>query len=391
MYRYVFSALIYISEQGVIVNISLSLLTMTDSNYTPISTASSLDGHDNVTVEIQRLEQLLHSSDIPHELWDKANVQMQRINLALRYGGNVNQLDMISKYVEWITSLPWTKASPDNLQIENAKNIMDANHFGLDDIKKRILEYVSVLILQKKNATADTHFHAPVLLFVGLAGTGKTTFAQSIADVFGRQFVRIPFGGLSSALDLRGVSKVQPEAEPGYIIRALRRVGTRNPVILLDELDRVVDTSRGAIMGVLLELLDPKQNSSFVDHYIDFPFDLSDALFIATANNTQDISTAVMDRMEVIQMPSYTDDQKIAIGRDYILPRLIKESGIPEGSITVDDEVWKALARAAGYDPGIRSVERKVESIVRAAALKMVSSTETTFVVNAQNMNQYID
>lgn len=364
---------------------------MSDQNYTPISTASSLDGHDNVTVEIQRLEALLRDADIPHELWDKANVQMQRINLALRYGGNVNQLDMLSKYVEWITALPWTKASVDNLEIENAKKMMDTNHFGLDEIKKRILEYISVLILQKRNATADTHFHAPVLLFVGLAGTGKTTFAQSIADVFGRQFVRIPFGGLSSALDLRGVSKVQPEAEPGYIMRALRRVGTRNPVILLDELDRVVDTSRGAIMGVLLELLDPKQNSSFVDHYIDFPFDLSDALFIATANNTQDISTAVMDRMEVIQMPSYTDDQKIAIGRDYILPRLIKESGIPAGAIIVEDDVWKALARAAGYDPGIRSVERKVESIVRTAALKMVSTSETTFTVNAQNMNQYIE
>ena len=391
MNRYVFSALIYISEQGVIVNISLSLLTMTDTNYTPISTASSLDAHDNVTIEIQRLEKLLHDADIPHELWDKANVQMQRINLALRYGGNVNQLDMISKYVEWITSLPWTKESLDNLDIQNAQKVMDANHFGLEDIKKRILEYISVLILQKKNAKPGMHFHAPILLFVGLAGTGKTTFASSIAEVFGRQFVRIPFGGLSSALDLRGVSKVQPEAEPGYIMRALRRVNTRNPVILLDELDRVVDTSRGAIMGVLLELLDPKQNSSFVDHYIDFPFDLSEALFVATANNTQDISTAVMDRLEVIQMPSYTDDQKIAIGRDYILPRLTQESGIPKDAITIEDEVWKAIAREAGYDPGIRSVERKVESIVRTAALRMVSSTDTTFTVNGINMKEFLD
>lgn len=364
---------------------------MSDTNYTPISTASSLDSHDNVTIEIQRLEKLLHDADIPHELWDKANIQLQRINLALRYGGNVNQLDMISKYVEWVTSLPWTKASPDNLDIETAKKVMDTNHFGLEEIKKRILEYISVLILQKKKADASMHFHAPILLFVGLAGTGKTTFAKSIAEVFGRQFVRIPFGGLSSALDLRGVSKVQPEAEPGYIMRALRRVGTRNPVILLDELDRVVDTSRGSIMGVLLELLDPKQNSSFVDHYIDFPFDLSDALFVATANNTQDISTAVMDRLEVIQMPSYTDDQKIAIGRDYILPRLMKESAIPDGAIQIEDEVWKALAREAGYDPGIRSVERKVESIVRTAAFRMVGGAGTSFVVNGANMKEFLD
>ncbi|OGK31647.1 hypothetical protein A3B02_00035 [Candidatus Roizmanbacteria bacterium RIFCSPLOWO2_01_FULL_42_14] len=355
-----------------------------------MSTASSLDNYDNVTVEIQRLEKLLHDANIPHELWEKANMQLQRVNLGLRYGGNVNQLDMIVKYVEWITHLPWNKVSPDILDINKAKEIMDQNHYGLAEIKKRILEYISMLILQKQNKPNEA-FHAPILLFVGLAGTGKTTFAQSIASVFGRQFVRIPFGGLSSALDLRGVSKVQPEAEPGLVIKSLRRVGTRNPVILLDELDRTVDTSRGAIMGVLLELLDPKQNGSFIDHYVDFPFDLSQVLFVATANNTQDISTAVMDRLEVIQMPSYTDDEKIFIARDYILPRLMKESGLPEQTLTINEEVWRSIARASGYDPGIRSVERKVESIVRTAALKMVSGGGTTFTITAQNMREFVE
>jgi ATP-dependent Lon protease len=363
-----------------------------DPHYTPISTASKADGYEHVTTEIQKLEQMLHDAPIPHELWEKANMQLQRINLGLRYGGNVNQLDMIAKYVEWITALPWDKKTEDSLDLAKAKVLMDQNHFGLEDVKKRILEYLSVLTLQKqKGGQEGIMYHSPVLFFVGLAGTGKTTIAASIAQTLGRAFVRIPFGGLSSALDLRGVSKVQPEAEPGQVIKSLRRVGSNNPVILLDELDRVEDTSRGAIMGVLLELLDPKQNSAFVDHYIDFPFDLSHALFVATANNTQSISTAVMDRLEVIQMPSYTDEQKIHIARDYLLPRLVKESGLSESALNIGEGVWKAIARASGYDPGIRSVERKVESMVRAAALRTVQGDAQQFVITEANMNEFVE
>ncbi|OGK44008.1 hypothetical protein A2956_01170, partial [Candidatus Roizmanbacteria bacterium RIFCSPLOWO2_01_FULL_37_57] len=329
------------------------------NNYTPISTASSTDKYEHVTSEIKKLEDQLHAANIPHELWEKANLQLQRINLTLRYGGNINQLDMIVKYVEWITSLPWEATTEENLNMEQAKKIMDQNHFGLDAIKKRVFEYLSVLTLQKEKKGLQK-FHAPILFFVGLAGTGKTTFAKTIADTLGRNFARIPFGGLSSALDLRGLSKVQPEAEPGQVIKAIRRVGTKNPVILLDELDRVTQNSQGEIMGVLLELLDPEQNDHFIDHYIDFPFDLSQVIFVATANNTQSISTAVMDRLEVIQMPSYTDDEKIHIARDYILPRLLNESGLSPDVLSVDEEVWKHIARLSGYDPGIRSVERKV-------------------------------
>lgn len=359
-------------------------------NYTPISTASKVDDHANVTSEIQKLEQMLHDAPIPHELWEKANMQLQRINLGLRYGGNINQLDMISNYVEWITSLPWEKTTEDQLDLDKAKQIMDQNHYGLSDIKRRILEYISILKLQKEKDPTLAH-HAPILFFVGLAGTGKTTIARSIAETLGRQFARVPFGGLSSALDLRGVSKVQPEAEPGQIIKALRRVNTRNPVILLDELDRVVDSSRGAIMGVLLELLDPKQNSNFVDHYVDFPFDLSQVIFVATANNTQSISTAVMDRLEVIQMPSYTDEQKIQIAKNYIMPRLVQESGLDPEAVKVSDEVYNAIARASGYDPGIRSVERKVQSIVRSVALKMVQTGSKTFDINEGNMKDFVE
>lgn len=358
-------------------------------NYTPISTASSSDKHEHITAELQRLENALHDADIPHELWEKANMQLQRINLAMRYGGNVNQLDMISQYVDWVTSLPWEKSAKDQLDIEAAKRILEERHYGLGDIKQRILEYISVLIMQRNNKELKNP-HAPVLFFVGLAGTGKTSFAKAIADSLGRPFARIPFGGLSSPLDLRGLSKVQPEAEPGQVLKAIRRAGVNNPVILLDELDRVTEQSRGAIMGILLELLDPQQNNHFVDHYIDYPFDLSQVVFVATANNTQTISTAVLDRLEVIQMPSYSDEEKIKIARDFIMPRMMRESGLPENSVIVDDVVWQQIARLSGYDPGIRSVERKVESIIRTAAYKIVSGSGNTFKVTSDNMGEFI-
>ena len=363
---------------------------MDTKNYTPISTASSTDNYENITVEIQKLEGMLHKADIPHDLWEKANMQLQRINLTLRYGGNINQLDMLVKYVEWITELPWAKRSKDLLDIEAAKRAMNDNHYGLDKIKARVLEYISVLMLQEQKKELG-RFHAPVLFFVGLAGTGKTTFARSIAEALGRQFARIPFGGLSSALDLRGMSKVQPEAEPGQILKALRRVGTKNPVILLDELDRIAPSAQGEIMGVLLELLDPEQNGHFIDHYVDYPFDLSEVIFVATANNTRSISTAVLDRLEIIQMPSYTDEEKIHIASHYLLPRLLNDSGMAPDALQVEDPVWKHVARLSGYDPGIRSVERKVESMVRNAAFRTVTGKGQKFVISEGNAKEFIE
>jgi ATP-dependent Lon protease len=359
-------------------------------NYTPLSKILNKEqGTDDVRAEINNLVMLLDSSGVPDDLREKAKLQLQRIDLALQHGGNVNQLDMLTKYVDWIISLPWKRTSEDVLDIEHAKKVMDQNHFGLEVIKKRVLEYISVLILQKQQG--GKKFHAPILFFVGLAGTGKTTFAKSIAETLGREFVRVPFGGLSSALDLRGVSKVQPEAEPGQIMKSLRRINTKNPVILLDELDRITPSAHGEIMGVLIELLDPEQNNHFVDHYIDYPFDLSQVIFVATANNTQTISTAVMDRLEVIQMPSYKDEEKIQIGKNYVLPRLIRESGIKPEGLIVEDEVWKHIARLSGFDPGIRSVERKIESIVRTVAFKMVNKQGESFSINMANLKEFME
>ena len=197
-------------------------------------------------------------------------------------------------------------------------------------------------------------------------------------------------GGLSSALDLRGQSKTSPQAEPGMIIRGLRRAGTNNPVILLDELDRITPESRAAIMGVLVELLDPEQNANFNDYFIDYPFDLSQVLFIATANNTNNIATAVLDRLETVQMPAYTDQEKITIGKNYLLPNYLKLAGLTPENLKVDDSLWEKITRPLGYDAGIRTLERTIEGMVRKTAYKIVNGQGNNFVVNESNLKEFI-
>ena len=258
----------------------------------------------------------------------------------------------------------------------------------MENIKSRILEYISLIAIQKKNLNAEK-IQAPSLLFIGLVGTGKTTIAKSIAEALGRKFARIPFGGMSSNLELRGQSKTTPEAEPGLILKAIRRVGTKNPVILLDELDRIAPEGKSGIMGVLIELLDTEQNSQYVDYFIDYPFDLSQVLFISTANNTTNIVTAVLDRLEVIQMPSYTDEEKIMIAKNYIFPKNLKEAGLSIDNVKIDNMLWPKLVRPLGFDAGVRSIERTIETIVRKIAYKVMTQQGQQFLINEENIRDY--
>ncbi|MCX7955967.1 MAG: AAA family ATPase [Patescibacteria group bacterium] len=339
--------------------------------------------------EIEKLKNNLQSADLPANLQEKALEQIERVSLALKYSANFSQLDITAKYIDWIVNLPWNKKTNDILDINLAKKILDENHYGLEKIKQRILEYLSIIILQKQKNNDDL-YRAPILFFVGLAGTGKTTLAKSVAEALGKKMVRIPFGGLSSALDLRGQTKTSPQAEPGMIIKALRRAQTKNPVILLDELDRITPEARASIMGVLIELLDPGQNNAFTDYFIDYPFDLSQVLFIATANNTNNISTAVMDRLEVISMPSYTDEEKIAIAKSYVFPRYLKYAGLTAENIKIEDSLWPKITRPLGFDAGIRTLERTIEGIIRKVALKIVKGEGTSFIINETNIKEYL-
>ncbi|HUV42745.1 MAG TPA: AAA family ATPase [Patescibacteria group bacterium] len=346
--------------------------------------------------EIAELEEKTEAACLPPELKEKCLHLIERLSRMIKYGEYSTEYERVSHYIDWITALPWEKRSEDRLDLEAAKKILDENHYGLEETKERILEYLAVMRLkregkeERKEEGILKFMRAPMLLFVGLVGTGKTTIAYSIAEAMGRKFARVPFGGLGDPLDLRGQSRIRPDAEPGLIIKALRRTGTKNSVLLLDEIDRVTEDGRSSIMGVLVELLDPEQNMAFRDHFIDYSFDLSEVLFIATCNNTSNISVAVMDRLEPIQMPSYTDEEKIKISKDYVLPRTIQETGLDKEAIRIDPDVWPKIVRPLGYDAGIRTLERTINGICRKVAKMIVQGKGRSFHITSENVKEFL-
>lgn len=327
---------------------------------------------------------------LPDKLEETVVTRLEQLQKLIDSQAFMPEYDRMAKYIEWIIKVPWEKKTQDNLDLENAKRVLDSHHYGLGEIKDRILEYLSVMKLKQEKGEMEDMARAPILFFVGLVGTGKTTISSSIAEAMGRKFERIAFGGMGDPLDLRGLSKMHAEAEPGKIIKAIVDAQSKNPVILLDEIDRVTEEGRSSIMGVLVELLDPKQNHSFVDHYIDYPVDLSQVLFIGTANNTNNIATAVMDRLEPIQMPSYTDQEKIAIGQKYVFPEKIKMAGLPDGALSIDDSVWPLIVRPLGYDSGIRTLERTIDGVVRKVARMIIEGKVTSLKLTPENVKQYL-
>lgn len=344
-----------------------------------------------LTGEVEKLKQKLEGVVLPPELKIKVEEDVDRLGrVAVNPAAYTQEYDRVAHYVEWVVSLPWTKRSEDVLDLAKAKAILDKNHYGMVQVKERILEYLAVLKLRHYQKTEGSVARAPILCLVGLVGTGKTTFAYSLAEAIGRQLVRIPFGGMGSARDLRGQSRLHTESEPGYVVKGLRRVATKNPIMLLDEIDRVADEARSDVMGVLVELLDPEQNFAFVDHYLDYPFDLSEVLFIATANNTTNIATAVMDRLEPISMPSYTDQEKVMIGKDYLLPEAVAEAGLKPENLTIDEALWPQIVRPLGYDAGIRTLQRTIQGITRKLAREVVEGKQQSLHLTTENIKDYL-
>ena len=338
---------------------------------------------------ITLLREQVAAAEMPADLKEKVNHRLDQLEIMHDSPSFLSEIDRMTRYVEWITDLPWNRKTQDILDLKRAREVFEKNHYGLEDLKEKILEYMAVMQL-KLSQKQEGRVTAPILCFVGLVGTGKTTMAISIAEALGRELARIPFGGMGDPLDLRGQSRMHPEAEPGKVIKALRIAKSRNPVILLDEIDRVTDEGRASIMGVLVELLDPSQNNAFVDHYIDYPFDLSEAIFIATANNTQGIATAVMDRLEPIVLPSYNDQEKIVIAQKYIIPKELEDAGMPTNAIVIKDEVWIKLVRPLGFDAGIRTLQRTIRTLVRRVAKLMVEGKGTQFVIDDTNVKQFL-
>ena len=352
-----------------------------------------MDSALSLDSQIQKLEEKIKAANLPPDLLEKINSMLIILKVSLKTGtGTFVNYESISNYVNWVSSLPFNKETQDIMDLVKVKQALDKNHYGLESVKNNILEYLSSLILNMQSSLSS-EVKAPILCLVGLVGTGKTTLAYSIAESMGRKFERIPFGGMGDSLALRGQSRAFSDAEPGLIIKKLAHAQSKNSVILLDELDRVSESARADIMGVLVELLDSEQNKAYTDHYIDYPFDLSHVLFIATANNTTNISTAVLDRLEIIQMPSYTDEEKIIIAKSYLFPKIKKEAGLLEMQLIIDDALWPLIIRPLGYDSGIRSLERTIETMARRIAKMVVEgkmAKNASFAINGQNLKQFL-
>lgn len=339
--------------------------------------------------EITSLRDRVKSATLPDDLKVKVSVMLDRLERSARLKSYGEEFEKVSHYIDWVTALPWEARTSDVLDLPRTKEVLDKHHYGLTDVKERMLEYVSILKL-KHDKNPDGKVKAPILLLVGLVGTGKTTFAYSLAEALGRKIIRIPFGGMGSARDLRGQSRLHLESEPGAVIKGLRLAGVRNPIMLLDEIDRVAEDARMDIMGVLVELLDPGQNYAFVDHYLDYPVDLSEVLFIATANNTRGIATAVYDRLEQIDMPSYSDDEKIHIAREYLLPAALIDTGLTMDNVRIDDAVWPNVVRPLGFDSGIRTLQRTIKNMCGKIAKEIVEKSITTVDVTPENVKHYL-
>ncbi len=378
--------------------------------------------------EVMELENKLSSSRAPDGLKDEAMRGIQRLKRMFKMGGYSAEFETVSKYVEWITRVPWGVRSKDNYDIDQAKQLMDKTHHGMETIKDLILDYIATMQLQSmggvRNEQMPSQIHsqnqipqnnfpqrnvlaqpqgemtvlksssanAPVFLFLGLQGVGKTSFAKSIAASLGRKFSRISLGAIGDVRTLRGTPKYSPDAEPGQVVKALVRGGTMNPVILFDEIEKA-SRSTGLlsdVMAVLLEILDPEQNSTFVDHYIDYPVDLSQVFFICTANNLGGLSAALLDRVEVIRFTSYSDQEKEVIGREYILPRVLKNLNLSSDHVRIEDEVWPLIIRPVGFDAGMRQLERNITTIVRSAARMIVEGNPLPIVINSSNLNEYV-
>ncbi|MFP4385178.1 MAG: endopeptidase La [Spirochaetia bacterium] len=312
------------------------------------------------------LERKLKEKELPEQARAKAEKELKRLSKLQPISPEAG---ILRTYLEWITDLPWTERNRDNSDIQGAAAILDEDHYDMEKPKERILDYIAVRTLSKQ-------LKGPILCFVGPPGTGKTSLGQSLARALGRSFVRISLGGVRDEAEIRGHRKTYVGALPGKIIQSMRKAGTVNPVFLLDEIDKLGADYRGDPSAALLEVLDPEQNKTFTDHYLEVPYDLSDIIFITTANSLHTIPHPLRDRMEIIPLPGYTDMEKTMIARNFIIPKQLKENGLDWADVRFTDEAVKSIIHDYTMESGVRNLEREIAAVIRKVARKVVSLPE---------------
>jgi ATP-dependent Lon protease len=309
--------------------------------------------------ELSELREAVAKKNLPEGVRAKTEKEVARLNAMPPMSPEIG---IIRTYIDWILDLPWVEESADNLDVANAAAVLDADHYGLERVKDRILEYIAV-----RRIAPDT-MRSPILCFVGPPGTGKTSLGRSIAQALGREFVRISLGGVRDEAEIRGHRRTYIGAMPGRIIQAMRRVGTRNPLFMLDEVDKLGADFRGDPSAALLEVLDPEQNNSFVDHYLGLEYDLSRVLFVTTANYLDSIPHALQDRMEVIEFSSYLEEEKLGILNQFLVPRQLEQHGLADKKIQFEEDALKTLIREYTREAGVRNLEREVANVARKIA-----------------------
>ncbi len=335
---------------------------------------------DETTVEVEDYRARIEAKNLPDEAKKEADRELNRLS---RMHPSSSEYTVASTYLDWITSLPWHDSTEDSLDIVAAKKILDEDHYGLKKVKKRIIEYLAVRKLNPESKS-------PILCFVGPPGTGKTSLGHSIARAIGRKFIRISLGGVRDEAEIRGHRRTYVGALPGRIIQGIRRAESNNPIFMLDEIDKVGSDFRGDPSSALLEVLDPEQNFSFSDHYLDVPFDLSRVMFITTANVLDTIPPPLRDRMEVLQLVGYTEDEKIKIAKRYLIPRQRKAHGLSAEQLSITAGALKTVINGYTREAGLRNLEREIASLCRGVAAKIAMEEADTVSIKIGDVAEYL-
>ncbi|KRE48706.1 endopeptidase La [Paenibacillus sp. Soil724D2] len=330
--------------------------------------------------EVDDLRNQLTEAELPDKVREKVEKEIDRLE---KMPATSAEGGVIRNYIDWLLGLPWSKNTDDDLDLDKAEEILNEDHFGLEKPKERVLEYLAVQKLVKK-------LKGPILCLVGPPGVGKTSIARSIARSMGRQFIRISLGGVRDEAEIRGHRRTYVGAMPGRIIQGMKNAGTNNPVFLLDEIDKMAMDFRGDPASALLEVLDPEQNSTFSDHFIEVPFDLSNVMFVTTANAVHNIPRPLLDRMEVLYIPGYTEIEKLQIAKKYLLPKQKRDHGLEEDQLIVDEDALMKIVREYTREAGVRNLEQQVAGMNRKAAKKIVSDPTTPVHVTEENLKDYL-
>jgi ATP-dependent Lon protease len=326
-------------------------------------------GEDDASV-VEEYRAKIEEAGMPEAVREQAERELGRLE---RMGEASGEASMIRSYLDWLIAVPWSKRSEERLDPVHAREVLDADHAGLEDVKDRIVEYIAVRKLRQERGIAEDKRSGAILTLIGPPGTGKTSIGESIARATGREFVRMSLGGVRDEAEIRGHRRTYIGALPGRLVRALRDAGTMNPVIMLDEVDKVGADWRGDPSAALLEVLDPAQNHSFRDHYLDVELDLSQVVFIATANVAETIPAPLLDRMEIIRFDGYTTDEKVAIARGYLWPRQRERNGLRQDEVTIDDATLRAVVTEYTREAGVRNLERELGTLLRKTATKLAA------------------